>query len=202
MNVTILVQEAINNIYASGLGSKPWFELETTMSALNARADKWLHSLPAYCQFQGMVGKALSRERVSLALLFFSTKIFICQPFIVQILLQPDENTVPCEIENPLATVCIKAATNMIHLLPDEPDLRWLYETCPWWYFLHYLMQALAVCLTALFVGRRLVADESLPMKSTIDKAMHWLGTISSVDVSSQEAFRICTDIVAKIRSS
>jgi hypothetical protein len=200
MNVTTLIQETINNIYALKLGSKPWFELETTMSALNARADKWLHSLPECCQFQGMVGKVLSRERFSLALLFFSTKLFICQPCIVQILRQPNKNTMPCEIENPLVTVCIKAATNMIHLLPDEPDLRWLYETCPWWYFLHYLMQALAVCLTALFIGRRLVADESLSMKSTVDKAMHWLGTISSVDASSQEAFRICTETVAKIR--
>lgn len=202
VNITILIREAIDNIYASGLGSKPWFLIEATIAALDARANRWLHSLPSYYQFQGEVGPDLSRERVSLALLFFSTKLFICQPCILQFFPGSTHDRTLCgpEAKSSMATVCVQAAIDILHLLPDEPDLRWLYETCPWWSFLHYLMQAVAVCLTAVFVCPRSAPDASLSMEAAIPKAMRWLSSISSTDSSSQEALRICTDIIASIR--
>lgn len=201
VNITILIREAIDNIYASGQGSKPWFMIEATIAALDARANRWLHSLPSCYQFQGEVGPGLSRERVGLAFIFFSAKLFISQPCILQFFLGPTHDVILCghEARSSMATVCVQAATDILHLLPDEPDAHWLYETCPWWCFLHYLMQAVSVCLAAVFVSPRSASDASLSMEAAVSKAMRWLSSISSTDPSSEEALRICTDIVARI---
>ncbi|KAJ5240689.1 uncharacterized protein N7469_002280 [Penicillium citrinum] len=202
VNITILIREAVDNIYAPGLGSKPWPLIEGTIAALDARANRWLHSLPSYYQFQEEVGPGLSRERVSLAFLFFSTKLFICQPCILRFLPVPTHDMIPCrqEAKSNMASVCVQAAMDILRLLPDEPDLHWFYETCPWWCFLHYLMQAVAVCLTAIFISPRSVSDESLCMEAAVSKAMRWLSSISSTNPSSEAALRICTEIIARMR--
>lgn len=109
---------------------------------------------------------------------------------------------IPCrqEAKSNMASVCVQAAMDILRLLPDEPDLHWFYETCPWWCFLHYLMQAVAVCLTAIFISPRSVSDESLCMEAAVSKAMRWLSSISSTNPSSEAALRICTEIIARMR--
>ncbi|KAL5338852.1 fungal-specific transcription factor domain-containing protein [Aspergillus crustosus] len=87
VELVLIMRRAIDALYAPGAGRKSWRSIEMVISALNARADAWLAKLPADLHFmQG--SPSCERERLSLALSFYSTKILITQPCLSRILLQ------------------------------------------------------------------------------------------------------------------
>ena len=78
-----LLREAINTLYAPRATRQSCREIEPTISMFNDHADDWLSHLPAEFQFTTPNTNAtqrFARQRASLALRFYATKLIITQP--------------------------------------------------------------------------------------------------------------------------
>lgn len=202
-NLTILTCEAINILYAPGAVNKPWVEIEIAISSLNGKADNWLASLPASYRFNAISEAGpMSRQCASLAFHFYSTKLFITQPCVRRLIYRSLEvSNVPMDASDSMTAICIQAACQLLELLPDKPDLTWLYGVCPWWCALHYFMQSIAILMTESFIRTRLGTTSTVSIMPKLRKAIAWLKDISARDVSARKAWLVCSDFVSRYGS-
>jgi hypothetical protein len=191
------MRKAIDSIYAPRAAYKSWADIDIMISSLNNKADSWLDSLPRPYDFRNPseVGP-LKRQRLKLALQFYSTKIFITRPCLRRSMASlskaPDDTDTPAD---PMRLICIEATCHLIDLLPDEPDLAWLQVHCSRWSALHYLMQAITVVLTDSFICTKLGTTSTKLVPPIFQKARAWLKEMSRVDSSAHNAWVLSSDL-------
>jgi hypothetical protein len=173
--------------------------MEVAISNFNTTADNWLSRLPAEFQFGDFDNaRPFIRQRVSLAFHFYTTKLVISQPCLRrlahQVLGAPSPSSV-CDI---MATTCVESAQQMLDILPEEPDVNWLYEASPWWCVLHYVMQSTTVILVELFARTLPGTPEAIGLTEKVRKAVHWLYAMSGRDPSAHRAWLVCMDILSR----
>lgn len=192
----LLMRRSIDALYAPRAGRKSWRSIEMVISALNSRADSWLAKLPAELHFtQG--APACERERLSLAFSFYSTKILITQPCLSRILQQASWDS---QIEGfcaTMASMCVDMACQMLELLPNSPDLGWLYRLSPWWCIVHYLMQGATVLLISLFIKEKSNTTQHPRTISNVSKVAAWLSSLATKDPSAQRAWTAFQDLLS-----
>jgi hypothetical protein len=199
-SLTILTRKAIDILYAPGAAHKPWIEIEVAISSLNDQTDNWLSSLPALYDFKAISkARPLNRQCASLAFHFYSTKLFITQPCLRRLIYRsPEMSNVPIDASGSMTAICIQAAGQLLELLPDKPDLTWLYGVCPWWCALHYFMQSITMILTESFIRTRLGTIRTISTMPKLRKAIAWLKEMSERDVSAQKAWLVCLDFISR----
>lgn len=192
----LLMRRSIDALYAPGAGRKSWRSIEMVISALNSRADSWLSKLPAELHFtQG--APVSERERLSLAFSFYSTKILITQPCLSRILQQASWDS---QIESfcaSMASMCIDMACQMLELLPNSPDLAWIYRLSPWWCIVHYLMQGATVLLVSIFIKEKSKTSQHPRTISNVSKVAAWLSSFATKDPSAQRAWTAFQDLLS-----
>ncbi|KAL4806403.1 fungal-specific transcription factor domain-containing protein [Aspergillus unguis] len=192
----LIMRRSIDALYAPGAGRKSWRSIEMVISALSSRADSWLSKLPAEFHFtQGSA--ACERERLSLALSFYSTKILITQPCLSRILLQASFNTHTEAFCTTMATMCIDMASEMLDLLPDTPNIAFVFQLAPWWCIVHYIMQAITIILISLFIKEKTNTIEHPKAIDSVSKAADWLARLAEEDVSAQRAWAAIQDLLS-----
>lgn len=98
-----------------------------------------------------------------------------------------------------MATIALEAAVRMLRLIPDQPNAIQLYQICPWWCVLHYLMQATTVLLLELSFGNVHTPDEELNTLNTAKKGVRWLHAMSEESIASRRAWRLCDSCLRRI---
>ncbi|KAJ5820622.1 hypothetical protein N7474_006213 [Penicillium riverlandense] len=200
VNLTSVIREAIETIYAPRAACKPWHEIDKAIFSLENKANSWLQSLPEAFQIEVKEETIpLNRQRTSLAFLFYSTKILIHQPCLLQLISKPSREFGTCVRVR--ASMAIQAAEKLVHLFPEEPDLTWFYDLCPWWCALHYVMQAVAVTFTAIYVFPKRGINISPTTSGNVNKVIRWLQSMSSVSPSAHQALRVCLDFITHYKS-
>lgn len=143
-------------------------QIEHHLQKFGVRMDRWLLKLPPFYQFTlheagpwqldhaklNDLSAPFVRDRVCLAMTYYSARITLCRPCLTHIYPQSPHNSSPnlsnrAKLRIDMATNCLQASCAMISILPEEPNMPWLARTAPWWAVLHYLMQA----TTALLLG-------------------------------------------------
>jgi hypothetical protein len=92
----------------------------------------------------------------------------------------------------------MQIAGSVLDLLPDEPDVPWLYAYCPWWSILHYIVQSSTILLLGL-AGR--IGSSSINVEETvrnIRKAYRWLQEMSRTDELSSRACIVFFELAAQ----
>lgn len=194
----LTMRESVDILYAPGAARKSWREVEASISALNSKADAWLSRLPETFRFTGPQGDvAFERQISSLAFRYYSTKLIITQPCFRHATRQ---NGTPSlgNFCDTMTDQCVNIATQMLALLPEPPDSSWLYHIAPWWCVLHYLMQAMTVLLTELFLRARPGTLQYRKVQESVDKGNRWLYDMSGRDVCSQRAWLVCNEILSR----
>ncbi|KAL4980858.1 fungal-specific transcription factor domain-containing protein [Aspergillus desertorum] len=192
----LIMRRSIDALYAPGAGRKSWRSIEMVISALNGRADSWLAKLPAEFRFlQG--APACERERINLAFSYYSTKILVTQPCLSRILSQASWDKQNENFCTAMADICIDMAIHVLELLPNPPDLGWVYRMSPWWCILHYIMQAITVLLMSFFIKEKANADQNPRTLENISKAAEWLSVLALKDLSAQRAWFAIQDLLA-----
>jgi hypothetical protein len=80
-DLVLIAREAINNLHIAEAIQRPWTEIESTIGNLNLESDTWLSKLPDVFNFTiYQEAGSFERERLSLAFLYYSIKIFIGRP--------------------------------------------------------------------------------------------------------------------------
>ena len=202
-SLTVLTREAIDNLYAPGAAHKPWVDIEISISSLNDKADNWLGSLPAPYNFKAISESGpLRRQCASLAFHFYSIKLFITQPCLRRLIYRSLEvSDSPIVAFDSMTAICIQAAGQLLELLPDKPDLTWLYGVCPWWCALHYIMQSVSIILTESFIRTKMGTTVTTSIGSRLQKATAWLKEMSKIDVSAQKAWLVCSEFISRLGS-
>ncbi|KAL2800044.1 fungal-specific transcription factor domain-containing protein [Aspergillus keveii] len=193
----LIMQRAIDALYAPGAGRKSWRSIEMVISALNGRADSWLSKLPAELHFtQG--APECEKERLSLAFSFYSTKILIAQPCLSRLLRQPSWGSQVETFCTTTAALCGDLATQMLELLPSTPDLSWVYQLSPWWSLVHYIMQATTVLSISLFIKQKANTIQHPRTIESVLKAAEWLACLATKDPLAQRARTVCQDLFSQ----
>ncbi|KAL6233679.1 hypothetical protein BDW75DRAFT_251898 [Aspergillus navahoensis] len=192
----LIMRRSIDALYAPAAGRKSWRSMEVIISALNSRADSWLAKLPAEFRFlQG--APACERERLNLAFSYYSTKILITQPCLSRILLQASWDNQNENFCTAMAGICIDIASQVLELLPNSPDLAWIYRMSPWWCIVHNIMQAITVLLMSLFIREKANAGQNPRTIDSVSKAADWLSVLARKDPSAQRAWSAIQDLLA-----
>ncbi|KAJ5988506.1 hypothetical protein N7481_003716 [Penicillium waksmanii] len=191
VDLAMLTREAIETLYAPGAGiRRSWLEMEMAISNFNTTADNWLSRLPAEFRFGEFDStRPYIRHRISLAFRFYTTKLVISQPCLRRLAHQVSgtpSHSSECDV---IATICVEAAQQMLDILPEEPDINWLYEMLPWWCFLHYIMQSTTVILVDLFTRTLPGTTEATGLTEKVQKAVRWLYAMSDRDPSAHRAW-------------
>lgn len=193
----LTMRESVDTLYAPGAARKSWREVEAAISALNSKADAWLSKLPETFRFTGPQGDvAFERQISSLAFRYYSTKLIITQPCLRHAAHKGGTPS-PGNFCDTMTDQCVDIATQMLALLPEPPDSSWLYHIAPWWCVLHYLMQAMTVLLTELFLRARPGTLQYRKVQESVDKGNRWLSDMSGRDACSQRAWLVCNDILS-----
>jgi hypothetical protein len=195
VDLTLITHALMNKVYSiEGLRRGP-SQVEYHVQKFGVKMDRWLDKLPPCYQFiipntdqwhlnhsqLDIIDTPFVRERVCLALNYFSARITLCRPCLTHIhqsqsnnSTQSPEGTSPrSKLRAEMATHCLQASCSLISILPDTPNMPWLARTAPWWSVLHFLMQATTALLLGLAFCAHAHASESQNEngdKSNIDR--------------------------------
>ncbi|CEJ55099.1 hypothetical protein PMG11_01376 [Penicillium brasilianum] len=184
-DLALISQAVLNKIYSIEGVREGASATEYRLQKYSLRMDRWLAKVPPPYQFTvpeagpWSINHAqldnenvpLARERVCLAMNYYSARVMLCRPCLSQTHTPQPSNGPPVQDANHraklrtnLATDCLQAACSLISILPDDPEIPWLVRMTPWWSVLHFTMQATTALLLALsFV----CFPESNPSSST-----------------------------------
>lgn len=202
VTLTVIMREAINELYAPGTARLPWSATESIIVDLNSELDAWNTKLPdafrlSSSQWQSS-DSSFERQRVSLAFRFYSARIIVSRTALQRMERTPRDAS---DQTRSMANICVTSALSMLEILPENPDIYWLISISPWWCLLHYLMQSTTVLLIQwsleLKNGRN-VADS---IEKQLTKTIRWLGEMSIGSLAAQRAWTFSSDVFQQLSS-
>ncbi|KAJ5177378.1 uncharacterized protein N7500_000077 [Penicillium coprophilum] len=169
IDLNLITHALMNKVYSiEGLRRGP-SQVEYCVQKSSLQMDRWLSKLSPFYQFTipnagpwhlnhnqlDDLSTPFVRERVCLAMTYYSSRITLCRPCLSHIHQTPrhasptGEPTAREKLRTEMATHCLQASRALISVLPEEPNMAWLACTAPWWSILYFIMQA----TTALLLG-------------------------------------------------
>ncbi|KAJ5392480.1 hypothetical protein N7509_007970 [Penicillium cosmopolitanum] len=192
VDLTLISQAVLGKVYSIEGIRESASQTEFRIQSYSRNFDRWVSKLTPSYQFSlpdtgywkvnpNLDDDSLpcTRERVCLAMNYYSARITLCRPCLTQ-----SSSTPPNASPNPanpqqsqpsaraklraeMATNCLQAACSLISILPDTPELSWIAHKTPWWSVLHFLMQS----TTALLLGLSYCSFSSPPMNVSVDNS-------------------------------
>ncbi|KAJ5273837.1 hypothetical protein N7478_008962 [Penicillium angulare] len=168
VDLSLVSQAVLNKVYSIEGMRQGSDHTEHRIHKYGQRMDRWLAKIPPDYQFHIPDAGPWSlnhskldddsaphaRERVCLALYYYSARITLCRPCL-SLNYSPNpgssiEVTHREKIRAELATNCLQASCSLISVFPENVDIAWLARVTPWWAVLHFLMQSTTALLLAL----------------------------------------------------
>lgn len=198
IGLTCIGRSAMDEIHSPTTALLSWDDLEASITRNNASADDWLAKLPSEYHFEKSSSNCpFVRQRTSLAFQYYSTKLIILEPCLRRAIDVVSDG--PCSKHcQAMATMCMQVAGSVLDLFPDKADVRWLYEYCPWWSMLHYIMQCSAILLGGLVGQINLGSVGNAATVHYIKKACGWLSEMSKTDEFSRRAWGIFHELAIR----
>ncbi|KAF2134944.1 hypothetical protein P153DRAFT_362657 [Dothidotthia symphoricarpi CBS 119687] len=198
IKITLISQRVLLNEYSPRTAIRSWEYLEHRITELLVELEEWSKAVFSGDNELGKPDrqKEADRERFLLKMYYWSTKILITRPCLCR-----TERRIRHESHNSAnfnartGDACVDAAIQMTDLLPDEPDIVFLYSTGPWWTIVHNTMQALAVLLLEMAFQGTQSKNNNAEIFACVKKLIRWLRAMRSNDAVAGRAY----DVVWKI---
>ncbi|KAL2796911.1 fungal-specific transcription factor domain-containing protein [Aspergillus keveii] len=195
VDLAVITQEILNRVYSLDCIMTPWTQIENRIGELRARVERWHSNLPDIYDWRNRDEQSpdLLRARLCLAFSFHSARITLGRPCLCR--RDVRRSNMPFQkktFSHELALTVLKSAQQLIGLLPDVPDASRIYQLCPWWCVLHYLMQATTVLLLELSFGSVHMPDEEKTFLGAAKKAIRWIHAMSKYSLASRRAWELC----------
>ncbi|OQD85742.1 hypothetical protein PENANT_c009G03540 [Penicillium antarcticum] len=193
-DLAVVVQEIVNKVYSVDCVMVPWAHIENRIGELRCRTEMWHASLPSGLDFtqKGEDSADVLRCKLTLALHYYSGRITLGRPCLCRRDASQKDKAGKSTFSHEMAVITLESACHMLDLIPDEPDAIQLYQICPWWYILHYLMQAATVLLLELSFGVVHMPNEEQNFIALSKKATRWLFAMSKHSIASGRAWQLC----------
>jgi hypothetical protein len=176
VQLSIITQSVLVSLYTTSTVIRSAEENQHEMARLGQRLDRWVLSLPKRFNFQDPVNDdnmLFSRERTLLEFQLCGARILLGRPCL-SARRQTWRGGAEVAFARRMASSCIEAAKTVIDVLPDELDVRFIYDQCPWWCIVHHLMQAISVLLLGLSYPAS-TSHDSIRSMHCVKKAIRWL---------------------------
>ncbi|KAI9368917.1 fungal-specific transcription factor domain-containing protein [Aspergillus egyptiacus] len=195
VDLAVITQEIVNRVYSLDCIMVPWAHIENRIGELRARIELWYSNLPAAYDWSRVDEGSPHELRSSLCLAFhfYSARITLGRPCLCRRDVRPS-NSPPSQkaFSHELAISVLESAQQLIGLIPDIPDVTRLYQLCPWWCILHYLMQATTVLLLELSFGCIHIPQDEKAILETSKKGIRWLHAMAKSSLASRRAWELC----------
>ncbi|PYH88298.1 hypothetical protein BO71DRAFT_468670 [Aspergillus ellipticus CBS 707.79] len=192
----MLISKKMNaKLYSPGVMCSPWLSIEFCIRGLQSDIETWHLELPKDYDFtstqSSQITQATAHQRMSLALLFYSTKMSITRPCL-RPLSSIGEDDKMHDFCKKTAAECVESACHMLRLFPDEVDSAALYRSSPWWCILHFLMQATAILLLELAFDIQHTPEKASMVYKAAEKSHEWLRSLAKSNMESEKARHVC----------
>ena len=193
-----LNQDVLGKLYTNLAPLRKWSQVQSTISELNTNIESWCRSLPAGFDFKR---KQRDREflepRLSLAFFYYSTRMTINRPCLCRLEEKiRNQSFKSKEFNRVTAAQCVKSAQEMLHLVPDEPNIVGLNSVGPWVQILHYLVQAATVLMLELSFRSTHMPQEAETLLDAAMKAVRWLHQMGEDNASARRAWHLCNSML------
>lgn len=198
-DLTVLTQEILNRVYSVECAMASWEDIKSRINQLKASVDNWLSCLPPVLDFTHMEeeNSQAYRFKTSLAFHYYSTQIMLGRPCLCR---RTDRDT--HGFTHGMAVLTLESAIHMLDLLPDEPNTIYLYQTCPWWCILHYIMQTATVIILELSFGCVHIPEKESSLIRLGKKSVQWLYAMSEHSIASRRAWQLCDSALSRLELS
>lgn len=201
-DLAVITQEIVNKVYSTDCTMIPWSHIENRIGELRSRIDLWHASLPDAYNFthQSDDGPDSLRGKLFLAFHYYSARITLGRPCLCRRDALPKVADQQHEtFSHQIAVVTLESSYRMLDLIPDEPDAARLYQICPWWSILHFLMQATTVLLLELSFGTIHMPEEEMKFLGAAKKGIRWFYAMSGCSIASRRAWQLCDSNLRRI---
>ncbi|KAH7091380.1 fungal-specific transcription factor domain-containing protein [Paraphoma chrysanthemicola] len=199
IKVTLIVQKALLNLYSPRTAAQSWEFIQGKISEMLTELEEW--ATTALPDGRYGIGKKEKnkheREQFLLKTDYWSTKMLITRPCLCRIERRiRNESSTSASFNTTSAEACVEAALEMVKLLPDHPDLDFLYSTGPWWAMIHIIMQSMAVLLLEMAYGNKDMRGSDPNMTTSIKKLIRWLRAMRHDDPVAARAYQVTWKIL------
>lgn len=193
-DLAVITQEIVNKVYSTDCVMVPWANIENRIGELRSRIDLWFRSIPSTMNFTQKTNDGPDRLRCKLALAFhfYSARITLGRPCLCRRDARQKSPAERSSFSHEMAVLTLESATNMLDLIPHQPNAVQLYEIAPWWCILHYIMQAATVLLLELSFGSVHMPEAEERFVALAKKSVLWLYAMSQHNVASRRAWQLC----------
>ncbi|KAJ5617368.1 hypothetical protein N7537_002482 [Penicillium hordei] len=207
-DLTVVNQEILDHIYSAESATVSWDNIKGGISRLKTTVDAWLSTLPPGLDFTSIndENEKTYWAKTNLAFHYHSTRIILGRPCLCRH--TPHQADRPRRsfddrgFSHDMAVMTLESAINMLDLLPDEPNTTHIYRFCPWWCFLHYLMQTATVIILELSFHCVHMPDRGSSLVQSAKKSVRWLYMMSTHCIASHRAWQLCESAVRRLVSS
>ncbi|ORY00961.1 hypothetical protein BCR34DRAFT_102002 [Clohesyomyces aquaticus] len=140
---------------------------------------------------------SVKREQLLLAFQYYSTRLLISRPYLCRLERQiRGQSNTSAAFNNKTAAACVQAAHTITGLLPDEPDLSFVYQRGPWWCIVHNIMQAISVFLLEMSFGEAHMTHHGEELPKSTKKLVRWLQAMCITNAVAERAHEVAIDII------
>ncbi|OJZ82480.1 hypothetical protein ASPFODRAFT_143793 [Aspergillus luchuensis CBS 106.47] len=204
--LTLISKKMTTKLYSPGAARTSWIGIEFAIQGLTSDIESWLLSLPKDYDFtstqSSQITHSISTHRMSLAFLFYSTKIGITRPCLRRYPAEQEGKVSDLKMQDfchRTAAECVESACHMLRLFPEGLDAAALYRMSPWWCILHFLVQATTVLLIELSLGVCHVPEKASMVSKATERALQWLAILAKTNAASEKARLLCQCLLRRI---
>ncbi|KAJ5964763.1 uncharacterized protein N7479_004639 [Penicillium vulpinum] len=207
-DLTVVSQEILDRVYSAASATVSWNKIKGTIRRLKSSVDAWLSTLPPGLDFTSMKDEDQQTywAKTNLAFHYHSTRIVLGRPCLCRHNPKRRERSRKSldqwGFSHEMAVMTLESTISTLDLLPDEPDTVYLYQVCPWWCFLHYIMQTSTVIILELSFGCVHMPDREISLVQSAKKSVRWLYMMSTHCIASYRAWQLCESAVRRLVSS
>jgi hypothetical protein len=136
-----ITQEVLSKLYTERRVTRSWPQIHAIISSLLAELEEWALGAQLTVSEVAAANEIHDVQSVMLRKQYCRINILITRPSLRRIErcseLGTDDFT---SFDQDVAEACIRTAHEVVSLLPDEVDLKVLYEKGPWWTITHNSM--------------------------------------------------------------
>ncbi|KAI9883599.1 MAG: hypothetical protein M1823_004635 [Watsoniomyces obsoletus] len=201
VHLVLLLHEATKKLYCADVIHRTWAEHQLAIAEVRSQLERWKAELPSiFDASKPQRDQTFVRERLHLGMLYHSATIVATRPCLCQLDERiPRESPESRQFNETTGAACTQAARDMIAMLPDEPNATGVYSVGPWWAFLHYVVQAVAVLLVELSEHGQRQAPEHQGIFREAKKAIRWLWALGARGSRAARAWAALDDLIRRI---
>jgi len=133
VTMSIITEKTLSKLYSPQTSVYSWKLIQKKIDALSKELDGWAIALPAGLRPAHLPEESsIQRERLLLSFQYHSAKMLIYHPCLCRLEQRiTGQSEASVYFNQKTAEACVQAAQAITTLLPNKPDLAFVYEQCP-----------------------------------------------------------------------